>query len=183
MYHTIYDALSSGPDFSFAEFGLIFVAIGVGLVVARKWLAGFWGWPFSRLSDEQRALLMTVFACIYLGFALFWTLSAATSTLHNYHKVKAALANGQASVVTGPVQHFHAWIPHQSPASFIVASQQFEYWGMGPGEGFQSSRPLPIRDGDCVRITSVGDIIVRVERSQPAHPSAGLGERSSQSGC
>lgn len=104
------------------------------------------------------------------AFSLLWTAVAGGSIGVNYVRVQSALRSGTASVVEGPVEHFHP-MPYTGHANetFDVSGVHFEYSDYGITAGFNntSSHGGPIREGLDVRIAFIGPrtgaTIVRLE--------------------
>ena len=149
QYKLVFDAVDAGyRNWTFPAFGLIFVAFGVLLVASRK----------SALLSKKPAW----FPYALLGFAVFWVVIAFTATYRDYERVKSA----HPEVVEGVVTDFVP-MPYTGHAmeSFCVKDRCFSYSDYVVTAGFNntSSHGGPIREGLPVRVTFVGNEIVRLE--------------------
>lgn len=168
QYQTIFDIAATGyRTWRFAAFGLIFVTIGiflVALVTRRKTL------PFRRWST--RPLASKVFAYLYFGFALLWTTISFVGTWREYSRLENAIATGHARVVEGAVTDFSPMpVTGHAMERFCVShsSACFEYSDYVVTSGFNntSSHGGPIRAGLHVRVTYVGNSILKLEIARP----------------
>jgi hypothetical protein len=160
-YHVVFDIAETGyKSFGFAAVGLIFVAIGVVLVMLRRRGPGTSGRPLR---------VASTWAYGWLGFSIVWTGVAFTATYSKYVRLRRALADGTAQVVEGRVDRF-APMPVQGHAMerFCVRDKCFEYSDYGVTGGFNHSSALggPIRLDLPVRVTFVGNDIVKLEVGQ-----------------
>jgi hypothetical protein len=149
-YHTAFDLANSGyKSWDFAGAGLILVLMGILFVLGRRRLPGAKAGPF-----------------VFLGIAVLLTLSAFYSTYSEYTRLRSAYENGSAKVVEGAVRSFKPmpWSGH-ARERFCVEGQCFRYSDFNVTNGFNntSSHGGPIRDGLLVRVTYVGDAIVKLE--------------------
>jgi hypothetical protein len=149
-YRTVFDLTVTGfKSWTFPAAGVIFIVIGVVLVAAR-----------GRLTNRK------MFPFVFLGFAVLWTLTVAFSTYSEYRKVREVTDGGRAQVVEGPVMDF---VPMpkagHSSEKFCVSGTCFAYSDYRVTSGFNntSSHGGPIREGLPVRVTHVGDVIVKLE--------------------
>jgi hypothetical protein len=137
-------------DWSFPAFGLIFVSIGLVLFVAPR-LMRMTGIPFF----DFRSRRFTVFRFLYLGFALFWTITAFAGTFLPYWKHRAMVRDNACRMVEGTVDNFVP-MPATGHAdeSFSVADVPFAYSDYAESDGFNNAASLggPIRAGQYVRI-------------------------------
>ena len=133
---------------------LIVVLTAILLVLARKELDRRAGMVFSYL----------VIGLVGLGLAVTWS-----STYREYSSAAAALDEGRTAVVQGRVSNFkattsrgHEW------ERFCVEDKCFRYWDSGTSAGFNntSSHGGPIKPGLPVRVTFVGNTIVKLEVAQ-----------------
>ena len=149
-YHTALDLAEAGyKSWGFASSGLLFVVLGILFVLGRRRLPGAKAWPF-----------------FFLGFAVLWTSSAFYSTYTEYENLRTTYEGGNAKVVEGNVSRFEPmpWSGH-ARERFCVDNQCFDYSDFNVTSGFNntSSHGGPIRDGLRVRVTYVGDAIVKLE--------------------
>ena len=165
QYRVVFDLYQKGFEWWFPACGLIF-AIAGGVLI-------WWGrrkrWPFSR---RFAAYLMLGFACLWSGLVF-------TSTFSEYLRLRSAYRRGQFSVVEGSVTNFRPmpYEGHQDEC-FSVRSETFCYSDYGVTAGFNNSASHggPIREGLPVRVSYIGNTIVRLEVRSDALPS--VGERS-----
>src|SRR5919202_1185036 len=95
-FRVVFDVTEAGyRQWTFPAFGLIFVAIGAGLVIYRRFHP-----------DAETKAFRRLFPYLYAGFATFWTLVAFTSTYSDYLSLRNAVRNGQCEVVEGTVTKF-----------------------------------------------------------------------------
>jgi hypothetical protein len=167
-YTTVFDVVQSGyRQWSFAAFGLIFVAVGLALPT------------FIRIGIFQKppAWMQTWFPRAFLGFAILWTLGAFLGTFVDYRRAVDALQKGEAKVVEGPVAHY--WQVPQKSESFDVQGVKFWYSDGVITAGFNhtASQGGPIRDGLPVKIWHWHGEILRLQikkrPSQSLQPTAG----------
>ena len=98
----VFDVLDSGyRDWTFPAFGLIFVAIGTVIFFFPKILKAL-GIPY--LNSKSR--WQTVFRFFFLGFALFWTTLAFSTTYGEHLRHQALARDNRCRVVEGPVENF-----------------------------------------------------------------------------
>jgi hypothetical protein len=157
-FSTVYDAASIGyREWWFPAFGLIFVVIG--LILPRLFKAGVF-------PDYQKRMFAGWFPKVFVGFSVFWTLSAFLITFGAYWSGRETLLSGKAQYVEGNVQHFIP-MPYQGHAdeSFDVSGVSFHYSDFQVGGGFNntSSHGGPIRDGLFVRIWYSGNNILKLQ--------------------
>ncbi len=144
-------------SWTFLAYGLIFVAAGVLLIAIRKRLPGWW-------AKHPRA--NSVFAFFFFGFAVVWTLTSFLSTYHDYSSLSSAKEAGRAFVVEGFVTNFKPMpVTGHAMEKFCVQGVCFEYSDYVITAGFNntSSHGGPIREGLPVRVTYVGNSIVKLE--------------------
>ena len=158
QYQTVFDIATVGyKSWSFPAFGLLFIAIGAVLAASRKRFPGWWSWN-ARASN--------VFAFFFLGFAVLWTLIALVSTYGEYLYLMTAVTNRNASVIEGIVINFTPMpISGHAMEKFCVSNACFEYSDFAIVGGFNntSSHGGPIRGGLPVRVTYVGNSILKLE--------------------
>lgn len=112
-YNVVFDISQSGyRQWPFAAFGLIFVAIGAGLMFFRRHLP---------------ARMPKFFPFVFAGFAVIWTLIAFVGTSRDYSSLASALREGRCEVTEGVVTDFHP-MPYSGHEMewFVVDGKQFE---------------------------------------------------------
>jgi hypothetical protein len=161
-YRVVFDFASrDAQPWTFGLLGFLFIAIGAVLVaiVRRRGSLPFRGWN----EHPKRSAL---FAYFMFGFAVIWTTTVYVSLFREHATLSEAVAQGYVKVVEGPVEKFHPM-----PASghdterFCVQNACFSYSDYAITFGFNntSSHGGPIRAGLQVRVTYVGDTIVKLE--------------------
>lgn len=129
------------------------------------WLGRHNHWPRSR---RFVGYFMVVFACLWSGFAF-------STMLSEYLSLRSAYRKGQFSVVEGRVTNFHPmpYEGHQEEC-FTVQAETFCYSDYVITGGFNNatSHGGPIREGLPVRVSYIGNTIVRLEVRGDALPSA-----------
>jgi hypothetical protein len=165
-FKTVYDAAQQGYDWSLAPIvliGLIFVASGALLVYAPDTAQRFL--PSRGPSVRERP----IFSRFFFGFSLLYTAIALAATLLQHWETQDLLRDPQLSVVEGPVTDFVP-MPEAGHAmeTFRVQGQSFSYsdFVVVPGFHNATSHGGPIRDGLYVRVTHVGDVILKIEVAQ-----------------
>jgi hypothetical protein len=168
QYQTIFDITTTGyQTWRFAAFGLIFVTIGILLVASVTWRRSL---PFRWWST--RPLASKIFAYFFFGFALLWTSITFVGTWRDYSRLENAIATGHARVVEGVVTDFSPMpVTGHAMERFCVSGSFacFEYSDYVVTSGFNntSSHGGPIRAGLRVRVTYVGDSILKLEVAKP----------------
>lgn len=157
-YQTVFDIATAGyKSWNFPAFGLVGIAAGALLVARRKHLPGTWA---------KRPVASAVFAWFFLVFAVLWTAMAFVATYGDYRSLSDAERSGKVQVVEGLVTDFHP-MPASGHAmeKFCVSGTCFEYSDYVVTGGFNntSSHGGPIRAGLPVRVSHVGDRIVKLE--------------------
>jgi hypothetical protein len=164
-YRVIFDIASAGyTSWSFPAFGLIFVAVGGVLVAFAVWRKAL---PFPWWS--RRPTASKAFAFFFLSFAVVWTVIAFLSTYHDYSTLTTAKKNGNVHVAEGLVTNFRPMpVTGHAMERFCVSGVCFEYSDYVVTSGFNntSSHGGPIREGLPVRVTYVGNTIVKLEVAQ-----------------
>lgn len=161
QYRVVFDLSQKGFQWWFPAFGLIFAIIGGVLI--------WWGqrkhWPLSR----------KFVGYFMLGFACLWSGLVFTTTFNEYLRLHSAYRQGQFSTVEGDVTNFRPmpYEGHQDEC-FSVQSETFCYSDYGVTAGFNNSASHggPIREGLPVRVSYIGNTIVRLEVRSDALPSA-----------
>jgi hypothetical protein len=158
-YRVVFDIAEAGyKSWSFAAFGLIFVAVGLFLFKFRKNLRSAWWKTHPRAS--------AAFSSFFLGFAVLWTTIAFVTTYSDYRTAASASRTGRVGVVEGRVSNFKP-MPASGHAMerFCVQGQCFEYSDFVITAGFNntSSHGGPIKENLPVRVTYVGNTITKLE--------------------
>lgn len=151
-YTTVFDVIQSGyRQWPFAAAGLIFVAVGIGLVFFRQRLRG----------GTHR-----LFPFVFLGFAVVWTLVAFIGTVADFSFLASDLRGGRCEITEGIVTNFDP-MPHSGHRmeSFVVNGRRFQYSDYVLTAGFNNtaSHGGPIHQGLHVRIHHRGNDIARLE--------------------
>lgn len=155
-YEVVFDVATAGyKSWTFPAFGLIFIAIGTGLFLFRN------KWP-SQWKNRPNAK----FTYLYLGFAVLWTSITFFSTFKEYLSLLAAEKNGSYKVVEGNITNFVP-MPGTGHAmeKFCVNNACFSYSDYVVTDGFNNttSHGGPIHEGLPVRVTYIGNKIIRLE--------------------
>jgi hypothetical protein len=167
-FKTVYDAAQQGYDWSLAPLGLIgliFVAVAMMMLLVDAPDIEQRSLP-SRSPLVRERLIRGRF---FLGFAIVYTAIFPVVTLSQHWETQKLLRNPHLAVAEGPVTDF---IP--MPASghametFKVQGQNFSYsdFVIVPGFHNATSHGGPIRDGLNVRVTHVGNVILKIEVAQ-----------------
>jgi hypothetical protein len=155
---TVYDVTTAG--FQFLEPVLIpvtFVGIAVLLLVFRdSWIVRN---MYRRYSDRWRIR----FPIVWGGFASIILALFLIPALSQYVSLREAVSHRKYVEVVGPIDNFQAWVPHGRPESFTVNGTPFSFSGATVAPGFEDT-DYPLRNGDCVRIWRVADVIVRLDK-------------------
>jgi hypothetical protein len=161
QYQVVFDLTQKSFQWWFPAFGLIFAVIG-GVMI-------WWGrrkrWQFSR----------KFFGYFMLGFACVWSSVAFGGMFSEYFNLRSAYRQGQFSVVEGYVTNFRPmpYEGHQDEC-FSVRSETFCYSDYGITAGFNNSASHggPIQEGLPVRVSYIGNTIVRLEVRSDSLPNA-----------
>lgn len=163
MYTTVFDiALEGYTAWWGPAVGLGFAAIGAVFVLKPELL--------GRLKPSYpTGPIRRVVSWIWFLFPLTWTIIVFSATFGDYERGLSALKNGKASVVEGPVTNFVP-MPYAGHAQehFTVSGQRFSYSDYSMASSFHNSASYggPIHEGLQVRITYVGNSILRLEIAQ-----------------
>jgi hypothetical protein len=154
-YKVVFDISQSGyRQWPFAAFGLIFVAVGVGLLLLRERLP----------TRTQR-----IFPFLFLGFAVVWTLFAFIGTWRDYSGLASAFREGRCAITEGVISDFHP-MPYGGHEMewFTVDGKRFEYSDYVVSAGFNNtaSHGGPIHKGVRVRVHHRGNEIAKLEVAQ-----------------
>jgi hypothetical protein len=159
-YRTVFDVAHQGsPLFSFPTFGLLFILVGVVMV----WRPAF---IQQMMPTSSNGIDLRLFGMIFLLFAISWTLIGYTAIAGQQGQGAAELRDPNLSVVEGTVENFVP-MPYGGHAreSFTVGGRPFSYSDYIITSGFHNaaSHGGPIRPGLHVRLSYVGNDILRVE--------------------
>jgi len=154
-YELVYDIRNAGYiGWGVTATALIAILTGIVVMVARKSL------------DRRGA---TIFTYLILGIVGIWTAAAWISMHREYSIAASALEIGSAPVVQGHVSKFEPmpYVGH-SKERFCVEDRCFSYSDFDPTVGFNNttSHGGPIKAGIPVRVTFVGNTIVKLEVGQ-----------------
>lgn len=163
QFKTVFDAANQGyTTWWFPAFGLIFVCAGALLVFKAPLMQRV-------MPHGLQGRARKFFSWFFLIFAVLWVLGTFVSTYHGYRTAATELREGQYAVVEGPVTDFVP-MPYtgHSEESFVVGGHRFSYSDYIVTSGFHNtaSHGGPIHDGLYVRITYVGNTILKLEIAQ-----------------
>ena len=136
---------------SYEATGLIVVLTAIVFLVVRRSLVGRLG---------------VVLSYAILGFVATWTSVVWISTYREYQAASTALNDGRAAVVEGQVSQFEPMpVTGHTLESFCVEGHCFSYADSVSSIGFHntSSHGGPIKSGLSVRVSYVGNTILRLE--------------------
>jgi hypothetical protein len=175
-FRTVFDAAQAGyTTWWFPAYGLIFVCFGAlflcwrALILTLMPIRGPDFLDFLELLHFWPARARRFFGWVFSGFAVMWCLLTFASTYGEYRTIIAALRDGRCVVVEGRITGFVPMIHSgHSDESFTVGGQRFAYSDEGVTSGFHNSDSHggPIHDGQYVRVTYLGNLIVRLEVSE-----------------
>jgi len=158
QYQTVFDITEAGfKSWDFSAFGIIFIVIGILAVLFQDKL------PFNNKHPKFRK----IFLYIWLGFAIFWTVTSFASTYYDYYHHSSEYLNGNYQVAEGYVTNFIP-MPYggHSQESFCVDNYPcFDYSDYGITAGFNNAKSHggPISEGLPVRVSYIGNTIVKLE--------------------
>ncbi len=158
-YKTIFDiAIEGYKSWPFVLPGLGFIIVCVLLLRFHKYLPF---WPF-RLSDKSKKR----YAILCLAFVVIWTITSFYSTYGEYHRLMKTRQAGTYKIVEGKVTDFIP-MPYEGHKneSFTDNGERFQYSDYVVTAGFNhtSSHGGPIKPGLQVRISYVGNAIIKLE--------------------
>ena len=156
-YETVFDIAVVGyKNWDFPALGLLVMALGAFIMAISK---------YSRWRDGQSPRARKVFAFVYFGFGALWTATAFINTYGQYSALAKAANSYRARVVEGIVANFKPKLSGRGMESFCVSGTCFEYSDNVVTAGFNYTAYYggPIRDGLRVRVTYVGNAIVKLE--------------------
>ena len=153
QYTTVFDVTQRAFSWWFPTLGLVFFAFGILGLLKRK--------------SHQWAYAASLFASA-------WMLISFSSTYSGHREGRKIYESGNYSVVEGRVDNFHP-IPFLSNdrECFSVQRSRFCYsdFVIQPGFNNTSGRGGPIRSGLPVRVSYVGNTILKLEIRSDAAPS------------
>jgi hypothetical protein len=129
----------------FPAMGLVFIFLGIFAIPV---LNQFSWRPWSPAA-------LGAFQVFWVGFAIFWTILSFVMTFGDYWAARAALKDGTAQYVAGPVEHFVPMTPHKHGVeSFDVQGVPFGYSDYIISAGFNHTAYLdgPMHEGLLVHI-------------------------------
>lgn len=150
QYRVVYDIQQAiYPAWWVTLVGLIFISIGA--------LVFYVMYGTSELKEKL----------LSIGFILFGILWVAIGLLSysEMEKVRAAVRAGNYQVVEGVVRDFAPMPYGHGKESFSLNSQSFSYsdFVLAPGFSQSKSHGGPIREGLQVRVSYIGESIVKLE--------------------
>lgn len=155
-FELVFDADDAGyRQWSFPAFGLIFVAIGLGILVYH------WKNP-----SPGRTRWSSAFPYFFTAFAVLWVSISFAGTFSEYWELRQALRSGEFEVVEGKVVDFVPMPAHgHAMERFTVNGRRYEFSDYVVSAGFKNTQSHggPIREGLIVRIADVRGKIARLE--------------------
>jgi len=168
-YRVVYDIAQAGYN-GWTSLGVLFAFVLVGLLEVffpRIWETIPCQWQFNRPRKVIR------YGFLYLSLAIFVLTFAAT--YGQFASVKKQYSEGKASVVEGRVTKFIPGTNSRGSAyeNFCVQDKCFEYSDYSSNAGFNTMaiNGGPIQEGLQVRVTYIGDTIVKLETADSATPT------------
>jgi len=158
-FELIYDANAAGyRQWWFPAYGLIFVAIGLGILI------------YQHMNPlPTRSIWHRIFPFLFAGFAVLWVSIAFVSTFSDYWELRQALRSGQFVTVEGKVVDFVRMpVAGHANERFNVNGHHYEYSDFQVTAGFNNTQSHggPLREGLIVRIADVHGRIARLEISR-----------------
>ena len=152
QYNVVFDFTRSGSEWWFPAAGSVFFLIGGFLI----WLGRGNRGPLNR----------SFVGYTFVGFACLWSVLALSKMIPDYQRARSAYLSGNYSVVQGLVTDFQP-MPYQGHGEecFTVESETFCYSDYEVTLGFNNtaSHGGPIREGLPVRVSFIGNTILRLE--------------------
>ncbi|MEE2733508.1 MAG: hypothetical protein VYA55_21990 [Pseudomonadota bacterium] len=155
-YEVAFEISQSGiGELTFALSGLLFVGIGAILIRFR-----------SSLFKGKPKWVANLFSYFFFGFSIVWTLGAGIGIGFEQSSLRDKYAAGNFNVIEGKVENFDP-MPAEGHKmeSFTVKGVKFEYsdFMVTPGFHNAASRGGPIKEGLPVRISYIGNTILKLE--------------------
>jgi hypothetical protein len=136
-----------------------FVSMGISMFVFPR----FW----SKIPFRGPEFMRRYGVYIFTGFFTIWTLLVFATTYSDYAYAKNEYLEGKAGIVEGAVSNFKPGTNVRGSAyeSFCVKDMCFTYSDYEEQAGFNTMtiNGGPIRQGLPVRVTFVGNTIVKLE--------------------
>jgi hypothetical protein len=163
-YKVAFEIAQNGiGELAFILPGLLFIIIGVGLICFR-----------NKLAQSRPKWFVNIFSFFFFGFAVFWTLTAGLSIGSKQTSLREDYVNGNFTVTEGIVRNFDP-MPSSGHKmeSFTVNGTRFEYsdFVVTPGFNNATSRGGPIKERLPVRISHIGNTILKLEIASSANQS------------
>ncbi|MDF1641641.1 hypothetical protein [Thalassolituus oleivorans] len=163
-YEVAFEISKSGiGNLTFALPGLAFIIIGILMFKFR-----------GKLSQNRPKWFVNAFATFFLSFAVLWTLLAGIGIGAQQSSVRADYIAGKFDVVEGVVENFDPMpASGHKMESFTVGGVKFEYsdFVVTPGFNNATSKGGPIQEGMPVKISYIGNIILKLEIAKSANKS------------
>jgi hypothetical protein len=116
---------------------------------------------YPRLTNARSERARAIWAYLPMLLPLVTLLSSSLPVAQLYTRLHHALANHSISVVEGQIEKYQPWVPHVSGESFTVDGVDFSMWNSA-SSAFDDM-PIALHDGQRVRISYVGNVILKVE--------------------
>jgi hypothetical protein len=151
-YVLVFEIAKSGiGELTFVLPGVLFIIVGAGLI---------------RFPDKFDSYGPKWLIHCFFWFAVFWTLSVGLSIYFEQSSLRKNYENGSFDVVEGLVQNFEP-MPSggHKRERFTVNGIKFEYSDFNVTPGFNNTASLggPIKSGMPVRISHIGNTILKIE--------------------
>ena len=148
-YQTVFEITDKGYQWWFPTVGIVGTAV---IFILRN---------VVRVPDSKRRIVR-----VALWFSLIWTMATFAVTFPEYYLLRKKYRAHQYSVVEGIVENFKP-MPYEGHENetFTVNGMRFEYSDYAVSSGFNqtSSHGGPIKEGIQVRISHIGNVILRLE--------------------
>ena len=163
-YKVVFEIAKSGlGELTFVFPGLLFIIIGMFLIMFR-----------NRLAKNRPKWFANAFSFFFLGFAVLWTIRAGISINSEQSGLRKSYEQGDFKVVEGIVENFDP-MPQSGHKmeSFTIKGVRFEYSDFVVTPGFNNATSLggPIKEGLPVRISYIGNTILKLEVAASANQS------------
>ncbi len=155
-YHVVFDLNQVGfkpENIAPLALGILFVLIGIVFVLFRQRLIK-WG------------LVARAMPFVFLAFSVFWLIGVLCVSFEEFTVASEALKSGKAKVIEGQVSSFRPMFANATKMEhFCVKDTCFAYSDYIMTAGFNRTSKYggPIREGLPVRVTYLGNIIVKLE--------------------